>query len=145
MGEYQRSYLKGGESVVFSMDGKTLRGTIPAGEVRGMHLLSVFVPEQGLVLVQAAVDRKENEIVVAPTILKQVNLSGVIVLADAMHTQRETSSQIVKAGGDYVWPAACSMLSRKRRSISLSQPILRLCESRVKNIGRESAVCSILW
>ena len=103
MGEYQRSYLKGGESVVFSMDGKTLRGTIPAGEVRGTHLLSVFVPEQGLVLVQAAVDRKENEIVVAPTILKQVNLSGVIVLADAMHTQRETSSQIVKAGGDYVW------------------------------------------
>lgn len=103
MGEYQRSYLKGGESVVFSMDGKTVRGTIPAGEVRGTHLLSVFVPEQGLVLVQAAVDRKENEIVVAPKILKQVNLSGVIVLADAMHTQRETSSQIVEAGGDYVW------------------------------------------
>lgn len=103
MGEYQRSYFKGGESVVFSMDGKTVRGTIPAGELRGTHLLSVFVPEQGLVLVQAAVDRKENEIVVAPTILKQVNLSGVIVLADAMHTQRETSSQIVEAGGDFVW------------------------------------------
>lgn len=103
MGEYQRSYLKGGESIVFSMDGKTVRGTIPAGEIRGTHLLSIFVPEQGLVLVQAAVDRKENEIVVAPTILKQVNLSGVIVLADAMHTQRETSSQIVEAGGDYVW------------------------------------------
>jgi len=101
--EYQQSCLEDGEEIVFSMDGKTLKGTIPRGELRGTHLLSIYVPEQGLVLVQAEVDRKENEIVVAPKILKQVNLSGVIVIGDAMHTQRETSAQIVEAGGDYVW------------------------------------------
>lgn len=31
--------------------------------MRGTHLLSVYVPDQGLVLVDPAVDRKENEIV----------------------------------------------------------------------------------
>ena len=101
--EFQQQCLQAGEVVVFSMDGKTLRGTIPAGEVRGTHLLSIYVPQQGLVLVEAEVDRKENEIVVAPRILKQVNLSGAIVIADAMHAQRETSAQIVAAGGDYLW------------------------------------------
>lgn len=101
--EYQQNRLQDGEEVVFSMDGKTLKGTIPPGELRGTHLLSIFVPRQGLVLVEAEVDRKENEIVVAPKILQQVNLSGAIVIGDAMHAQRQASAQIVEAGGDYVW------------------------------------------
>jgi hypothetical protein len=95
VGEYHRSLLQQGEGVVFSMDGKTLKGTIPAGEMRGVHLLSIFVPSQGLVLAEVAVDHKENEIVAATQILKQVNLSGVLVIGDAMQTQREISEQIL--------------------------------------------------
>ena len=103
LGEYHQSCLKTGTELVFSLDGKTVKGTIPAGETRGTHLLSVYVPGQGLVLMEAKVDQTENEIVVAPQILKQVCLEGVIVMADAMHTQRETSQQVLQAGGDYVW------------------------------------------
>jgi hypothetical protein len=55
--------------------------------MRGVHLLSVYVPDQGRVLIEAEVDRKENQIVVAPKILKQMNLNGEIVIGDAMHTQ----------------------------------------------------------
>jgi predicted transposase YbfD/YdcC len=105
MGEYQQSCLEGHAEIVFSMDGKTLKGTIAPGETSGTHLLSVYVPEQGLVLGEARVDRKENEIVVAPSLLQQVPLAGVIVIGDAMHTQRETSAQILKAKGDYLWVA----------------------------------------
>ncbi len=103
LSEFQQSRLEDGVEVVFSMDGKSLKGTIPGGEIRGTHLLSIYVPRQGLVLVEAEVDRKENEIVVAPKILQQVNLSGAIVIGDAMHAQRETSAQIVESGGDYLW------------------------------------------
>lgn len=103
LSEYHQSCLKTGTELVFSLDGKTVRGTIPSGESRGTHLLSLYVPGQGLVLMEAKVDQKENEIVVAPDILKQVSLEGAIVLADAMHTQRETSRQVLQAGGDYVW------------------------------------------
>jgi predicted transposase YbfD/YdcC len=103
LGEYHRRRLQTEEELVFSMDGKTLKGTIPAGETRGVHLLSIFVPSQGLVLAEVTVDRKENEIVAAPHILKQVKLSGVLVIGDAMHTQREVSDQIVTAHGDYLW------------------------------------------
>lgn len=101
--EYHQQRLKEEQEIVLSMDGKTLRGTIQRGETRGVHLLAVYVPRQGLVLVQAEVERKENEIVVAPHVLRQVNLSGAIVIGDAMHTQREASIQIVQAGGDYLW------------------------------------------
>ena len=101
--EYHQGRLNDGLEMVFSMDGKAVRGTIPSGELRGTHLLSIYVPEQGLVLAEAEVDRKENEIVVAPKILKQVNLQGAIVLGDAMHAQREASDQIVADGGEYIW------------------------------------------
>jgi len=100
---YHQAQMEKGEEIVFSMDGKSLKGTIARGKMCGTHLLSMYVPEQGLVLVEAAVDRKENEIVVAPKILKQVNLSGAIVIGDAMHAQREASAQIVESGGDYLW------------------------------------------
>jgi predicted transposase YbfD/YdcC len=103
MREYHQSRLQKEQEIVLSMDGKALRGTIRRGETRGVHLLAVYVPQQGLVLVQAEVDCKENEIVVAPHVLRQVNLSGVIVIGDAMHTQRATSIQIVNDGGDYLW------------------------------------------
>lgn len=100
---YQQSRYQAGQEVVLSMDGKSLKGTIPRGEWRGTHLLSIYVPSQGLVLVEAEVDGKENEIVVAPKVLKQVNLDGTIVIGDAMHAQRHTSEQIVAAGGEYIW------------------------------------------
>lgn len=103
------SYAQGsmvcGEEVVLSIDGKTVRGTIRAGESKGVHLLAVYVPQRGLVLAQVAVGRKENEIKLAPQLLQQVSLSGMIVVGDAMQTQRELSQQIVDAGGDYLWKA----------------------------------------
>lgn len=105
LSEYHQSCLEMGTELVFSLDGKTVKGTIPSGETRGTHLLSIYVPGQGLVLMEAKVDQKANEIVVAPEILRQVSLEGVIVIADAMHTQRETSRQVLQSGGDYVWMA----------------------------------------
>jgi hypothetical protein len=54
-------------SLILAIDGKPLRGTIPAGQTRGVHLIAAYLPERGVVLAQLAVDRKENEIVVMPT------------------------------------------------------------------------------
>lgn len=101
--QYHQQRLKEEQEILLTMDGKTLRGTIPFGELRGTHLLTVYVPKQGLVLVQAQVDHKENEIVVAPQVLRQINLCGSIIIGDAMHTQREVSRQIVAVGGHFLW------------------------------------------
>jgi len=85
------------------MDGKTVRGTISAENPQGQHLLAAYLPEEGIVLGQADVDGKENEIVVAPELLGRLDLRGKIVMGDAMHAQRGLSKQIVQAGGEYIW------------------------------------------
>lgn len=103
MQAFQQSHYQPGSQEVLGMDGKTVRGSIPVGEMRGTHLLSLYAPKQGLTLAQTPVESKENEIVAAPKVLRQVKLQGAVVMADAMHTQREVSDQIVAAGGDYLW------------------------------------------
>ncbi len=92
-----------GQSVHIALDGKTLRGTIPFGSTRGVHLLAAFLPQEGWVLCQVEVDRKENEIPAAARLLKTLDLRGKIITGDALLAQRELSLQIVKAGGDYLW------------------------------------------
>ncbi len=86
-----------------ALDGKTLRGTIPLGATRGVHLLAAYLPNQGVVLAQMRVDEKSNEITHAPKLLRQVDLRGAVVSGDAMFDQRELSSQIVRANGDDLW------------------------------------------
>jgi predicted transposase YbfD/YdcC len=90
-------------SIVVALDGKTLRGTIPRGSTRGVHLLAAYRPEDGVVLAQVAVDQKENEIVAAPLLLRQLDLQGLVISGDALLAQRSLSIQIVEAGGDYLW------------------------------------------
>lgn len=92
-----------GQSVLIALDGKTLRGSIPTGQTRGVHLLAAYLPHEGLVLFQVAVGSKENEISVAPQVLQALDLRGKIVRGDALLTQRSLSIQIVEAGGKYLW------------------------------------------
>jgi len=75
-------------SIVLAVDGKTLRGTIPNGQTRGVHLVAAYLPETGVVLAQVAVDRKANEIVAVPKLLRQLDLTGMVVVGDALQAQR---------------------------------------------------------
>lgn len=90
-------------SIILAVDGKTLRGTIPLGQTAGVHLVAAYLPQAGVVLAQLAVEHKDNEIVAIPTLLAHLDLHGCVVVGDAMQTQRALSSQIVEAGGDYLW------------------------------------------
>lgn len=101
--QFLKSRPKAGRSAVVVIDGKTLRGTIPSATERGVHLLAAYLPAEKLVLAQVEVEGKENEIAAAPRLLAGLDLARKIVVADAMHTQRQISMQIFLAGGDYVW------------------------------------------
>lgn len=90
-------------SLILAVDGKPLCGTIPTGQTRGVHLVAAYLPETGVVLAQVAVDRKENEIVAVPKLLRHLDLTGMVVVGDAMQAQRALSIQIVEDGGDYLW------------------------------------------
>ena len=93
----------GGQAKHLAMDGKSMRGTIASGQHRGVYLLAVYDPQHGVVLNQANIEQKTNEIGAAPALLNALDLHGKIVTGDALFTQRELSKQIVEAGGQYLW------------------------------------------
>jgi predicted transposase YbfD/YdcC len=93
----------GQQSVLIVLDGKTMRGTIPKGKTRGIHLLAAYLPEEGIVLLQVVVDSKENEVSAAPRLIEKLDLRQRVVCGDALFTQRDLSVQIIAQGGDYIW------------------------------------------
>ena len=86
-----------------AVDGKTVRGAWrPDGSQ--VHLLSAISHDTGVVLAQREIAAKTNEIPELAPLLAGLDLSGVVVTADALHTQRATARHLVSAGA----PTTCS-------------------------------------
>lgn len=100
---HHQRHGESGYHVVISLDGKVIRGTIDLEASDGLCLLAVFLPGEGITLAQIALQRQQNEISAAPLLLDLVDLRNKVVIGDAIHTQRQVSIQIGRAGGDYIW------------------------------------------
>ena len=96
---------QGEHGKVYGLDGKAVRGMRKKDDEEWReYMLSVYDVEQRKVLAQVEVGRKENEITKAPKALESVEISQKVVTGDALHTQRALSAQIVRQGGDYIFP-----------------------------------------
>lgn len=84
-----------------ALDGKTLRGSRKRGAA-DTHLLAALSHRLGVVLGQAAVPDKTNEIGAADALLLALVLEGRVVTADALLAQRALAQAIVARGGDYL-------------------------------------------
>jgi len=85
-----------------SLDGKTLRGSAKSGG-KQVQLLSAFLAREGAVIAQEQIDSKSNEIPAVAPMLQEVDIRGMVVTADALHTQKGFAEFIVKEKkADYV-------------------------------------------
>ena len=89
-------FAAGGEGVL-AVDGKTLRRSYNHAEQRSrLHPVSARTEKQWLVLGQLAVDAKSNAIAALPKLLEMLTLWGKVVIADALHCQRQVSQQVIE-------------------------------------------------
>lgn len=109
-GQFEAGFLRWVQTIaqtaepeVIALDGKTVRrsGDRRTGQ-DPLHLISAWATDQRLVLAQAAVATKDNEITTLPTLLDRLDLTGQTVTIDAMGCQREIAAQIMAGDGDYV-------------------------------------------
>jgi predicted transposase YbfD/YdcC len=101
VGEYNQ---RGEHGEVYALDGKARCGLRKKEEEGQEDGLSIYDVQQAKVMAQVEVGRKENEIVQAPQVLKLAEISQKVVTADAMHTQRGLTTQILEAQGEYLFP-----------------------------------------
>jgi predicted transposase YbfD/YdcC len=88
---------------IIAIDGKTLRRSYQEGGAKApIHMISAWSCRQNLVLGQAKVAEKSNEITAIPRLLDVLTIKGAIVTIDAMGCQREVAAKIVEKEADYV-------------------------------------------
>lgn len=82
-------------------DGKTLCGTKNLHQRAWQHLIRLDLAT-GQVLSRTPVNADTNESRAALDLLKNLLLTGKVIVGDAAYCQREFCQQIVDSGGDYV-------------------------------------------
>ena len=101
--EYEDEKERGGRDMTVSFDGKTVRST---GKMKAyespLHIVSAQLAELGLTFGQKATEGKSNEIPAVRELLKELDVRGCVVVADALNCQTETAKEIVKGGADYL-------------------------------------------
>ncbi|MFI7231126.1 ISAs1 family transposase [Nonomuraea angiospora] len=91
----------GTELTGLAVDGKTLRGSrTPDGTV---HLLAATRHDTQTVVAQRQVEAKSHEIPTFTPLLFELDLTGLVITADALHTQHAHAQQIVQAQGHYLF------------------------------------------
>ena len=85
-----------------AVDGKTCRGARGVDGSR-VHLFSIVDHATGVPLGQVNAGGKDHEIAAFAAVLDRINLNGVIVTADALHTQRGQAHYLHRHGGRYVF------------------------------------------
>lgn len=73
---------------ITSFDGKTLNGVHGKDVIK--HMLSLFTHESHQIIGQIGVTQKENEIPAFHRLLLQVSVVGMLLVGDALHTQKDT-------------------------------------------------------
>lgn len=138
---------EGAEGVeMFNVDGKEICGTGRAKNTknpqRNVNVLNVYDVKNRINIVATPVDSKTNEIPAAREALYHLDLKGVYVTADALHTCEETCQLISMKKGYYVFPvkdkrtAAFKQISsifedprvRSRRTVEKADRTFEICK-----------------
>ncbi len=89
-----------------SLDGKTICSTEKMERYSSpLHIVSAQSGEMGLTYAKRTVDGKSNEIPAVQKLLSELDISGCIIVADALNCQKETAKAVIKWKGDYLLEA----------------------------------------
>lgn len=91
------------KGVSVSVDGKTIRSTGKMDSYDSpLHIVSAQLCELGITLASKSVDGKSNEIPAVQELLKELDISGCMIVADALNCQKKTAKTVVSGKGDYL-------------------------------------------
>jgi len=90
-----QSFLpEGMAAMTISFDGKTVRSTGKMDRYdSSLHIICAHLAELGITLAGLKTDGKSNEILAVRELIGMLEVAGCIIVADAMHCQKETCSR----------------------------------------------------
>lgn len=104
-----------GRLAAIAVDGKTLRGTVGRSGGAGVHLLAALTHHRGTVAGQRHVPIGSSEIAWFAPLLDGIDLTGVVVTADALHTTRDHATYLTDRGADHVFTVVFTVKKNQHR------------------------------
>jgi predicted transposase YbfD/YdcC len=101
---WAQSLLPAGmKAMTVSFDGKTIRSTGKMDKYDSpLHIVSAHLAELGITLAGRKVADKSNEIPAVRELIGMLEVEGCIIVADALHCQKETAALIGEKKADYL-------------------------------------------
>ena len=109
--QFNRSFIQWMQTVLWggnggktiAIDGKTICSTAKlAKSGSAIHIASAIVSELGLVIGSRECDTKMGENAAFRELLDILDVAGAMVVADALHCNRNSAKAVVAAGADYL-------------------------------------------
>jgi predicted transposase YbfD/YdcC len=86
-----------------AIDGKTIVSTEKIQKCeKPVHIVSAYISELSITLGQKACETKIGEKPALVELIDMLEISGALVVADALHCQKKTCEKIIEAGADYL-------------------------------------------
>jgi len=101
---WMRSVVQSVRGKTVSIDGKTVRGTDKLTEDGSvLHIASALVSELNLVIGSQECCTKTGEIAAFRELISLLDVSGSVVVADALHCNQKSAEAVLGAGADYLF------------------------------------------
>jgi len=93
-----------GKGRTISLDGKAICGTGKLTDSGvGLHIVSAVVSELNLVIGSLECGDKQSEVAAFRELIGMLDVSGAIVVADALHCKKKSAEIVIDAGADYLF------------------------------------------
>lgn len=103
--KWAKGYVEIKKKEYLSIDGKAIGGTVinPHNKYQEYcTLVSVFSNKRKQVIIHDKVKDKKSEIPIVKSLIKELDIEGVVFTLDALHCQKETVKTIIESGNDYI-------------------------------------------
>lgn len=109
------SMIPADRQLTIAVDGKTIRSTAKRQNSNSaLHIVSAQLAEMGLTYAQKTVADKSNEIPAVQELLEELDITGCMIVADALNCQRKTADKVVKGKADYLLQVKDNQLKLKK-------------------------------
>jgi len=136
----------GADLVGVAVDGKAVRGAKREDGTQ-VQLLAALRHDTGMVIGQANVENdKTNEIVTFPALIAPLDLTGRVVTADAMHTQKAAATLVTGKGGHFVFGVKGNQPKLWEQAVEAGNSVdLDLPEFETEHRGHGPIDCHRAW
>ncbi len=126
------------ENIWISIDGKSIRNTMPEHLTKCVSMISFFTHDTKQVILQGKVDSKNFETNLTKKHLDYFENKKVIFTADALYTEKKMISQIQKSNNYYVFPVKHNRPSLHKKVSFLAEKSISISTDKTieKNRGR---------